>query len=160
MWWASSFPFMDCEGLRLRGGRDFTTSDSNQELAAPPPSPPMTWLPPGVLGKGVRLRLCLDRHDRRGRGCWHLVNLEAESEPLGKRLKSPDPDACIQSKEIASIQHQLIYLKNIFTSYDFTLTQFNACSCLCVYLFTPSWVTFGAGSDLIDCCHSNALPLL
>ncbi|XP_027896650.1 sex comb on midleg-like protein 4 isoform X1 [Xiphophorus couchianus] len=89
---------MDCEGLRLRGGRDFTTADSNQELAAPPPSPPMTWLPPCVLGKGVRLRLRLDRHDHRGRGCWHLVDLEAESEPLGKRLKSPDPDACIQSQ--------------------------------------------------------------
>ncbi|XP_069579675.1 sex comb on midleg-like protein 4 isoform X2 [Brachyistius frenatus] len=82
------------EGMRLRGGRDFNP-DSHRELGPPPP-PPVAWLP-GVLGKGVRLRLRLDRRDDRGRSCWHLVDLDAESEPAGRRLRSRDPDACTQS---------------------------------------------------------------
>ncbi|TNN71635.1 hypothetical protein EYF80_018160 [Liparis tanakae] len=79
------------EGMRLRGGRDFDPS-SYLELAPPPPGP-VAWLP-GVLSKGVRLRLRLDRRDNRGRGCWQLVDLEAESEPDGRRLRSRAPDAC------------------------------------------------------------------
>nr|XP_046229711.1 sex comb on midleg-like protein 4 isoform X2 [Scatophagus argus] len=70
--------------MRLRGGRHFNP-DSHQELAPPPT--PVAWLP-GVLSKGVRLRLRLDRRDDRGRGCWQLVDLEAESEPVGRRLRS------------------------------------------------------------------------
>ena len=87
-------------GMRLRGGRDFNP-DSPLELAPPPPPPPprpsVGWLP-GVLTKGVRLRLRLDRSDDRGRGCWQLVDLEAASEPIGRRLRSGAPAACTQSK--------------------------------------------------------------
>ncbi|XP_031177773.1 sex comb on midleg-like protein 4 isoform X2 [Sander lucioperca] len=83
-----------CEGMRLRGGRDFNP-DSYLELAPSPPHP-VAWLP-GVLSKGVRLRLRLDRRDNRGRGCWQLVDLEAESEPVGRRLRSRAPDTCTQS---------------------------------------------------------------
>ncbi|KAM9704698.1 uncharacterized protein scml4 isoform 1-T1 [Menidia menidia] len=75
--------------MRLRGGRDFDSS-LHQELA--PPLHPVTWLPPGV-----RLRLRLDRHDHRGRGCWHLVDLEAEAEPGDRRLRRQDSDTCTQS---------------------------------------------------------------
>ena len=83
-----------CEGMKLRGGRDFN-ADSHLELA---PAPlPVAWLP-GVLSKGVRLRLRLDRRDSRGRGCWQLVDLGAESEPAGGRLRDQDPDTCKQSK--------------------------------------------------------------
>ncbi|KAA8583131.1 hypothetical protein FQN60_015677, partial [Etheostoma spectabile] len=71
--------------MTLRGGRDFNP-DSYLELAPSPPHP-VAWLP-GVLSKGVRLRLRLDRRDNQGRGCWQLVDLEAESEPVGWRLRS------------------------------------------------------------------------
>ncbi|XP_030261679.1 sex comb on midleg-like protein 4 [Sparus aurata] len=82
--------------MRLRGGRDFNP-DSPLELAPPPPPrPSVGWLP-GVLTKGVRLRLRLDRSDDRGRGCWQLVDLEAASEPIGRRLRSGAHDACAQS---------------------------------------------------------------
>ncbi len=90
----SRLPLAGCEGMRLRGGRDFNP-DSHLELSPPPP--PVPWLP-GVLSKGVRLRLRLDRRDDRGRGCWQLVDLEAESEPVGRRLRSRAPDTCAQSK--------------------------------------------------------------
>lgn len=80
--------------MRLRGGRDLNP-DSYLELAPPPP--PVAWLP-GVLSKGVRLRLRLDHHDDQGRSCWQLVDLEAESETVGRRLRSQVPDACAQSK--------------------------------------------------------------
>ncbi|XP_070782422.1 sex comb on midleg-like protein 4 [Enoplosus armatus] len=83
----SRLPLAGCEGMRLRGGRDF-----NRELAPPP----VSWLP-GVLSKGVRLRLRLDRSDDRGRGCWQLVDLEAEPEQVGRRLRSRAPDTCAQS---------------------------------------------------------------
>ncbi|XP_076611661.1 sex comb on midleg-like protein 4 isoform X2 [Chaetodon auriga] len=75
--------------MRLRGGRDFNT-DSHLELARPP----VAWLP-GVLSKGVRLRLRLDRRDDRGRGCWQLVDLEPE--PVGRRLRSRAPDTCAEN---------------------------------------------------------------
>ncbi|XP_049446323.1 sex comb on midleg-like protein 4 isoform X2 [Epinephelus fuscoguttatus] len=81
--------------MRLRGGRDFNSPDSYLELAPPPPRP-VSWLP-GVLSKGVRLRLRLDRRDNRGRGCWQLVDLEAESEPVGRRLRSRASNTCTQS---------------------------------------------------------------
>ncbi|XP_072218710.1 sex comb on midleg-like protein 4 isoform X3 [Leuresthes tenuis] len=80
--------------MRLHGGQDFNP-DSHPEPA--PPLHPITWLPPGVFTKHVRLRLRLDRRDHRGRGCWHLVDLEAEPEPVGQRLRSRDPDTCTQS---------------------------------------------------------------
>lgn len=95
-------PLVDCEGMRLRGGRDFNP-DLPLELAPPPPPPlprpSIGWLP-GVLTKGVRLRLRLDRSDDRGRGCWQLVDLEAASEPIGRRLRSGAPDTCAQSKSL------------------------------------------------------------
>ncbi|GAA6229232.1 sex comb on midleg-like protein 4 isoform X1 [Lates japonicus] len=81
--------------MRLRGGRDFNPN-THLDLAPPPP-PPVAWLP-GVLSKRVRLRLRLDRRDDRGRGCWHLVDLEAESEPTGRSSRSRAPDICAQSK--------------------------------------------------------------
>ncbi|XP_075940135.1 sex comb on midleg-like protein 4 [Anarhichas minor] len=90
----SHLPLAGCEGMRLRGRRDFNP-DTYLELAPPPPSP-VAWLP-GVLSKGVRLRLRLDRRDNRGRGCWQLVDLEAEPEPVGRRLRSRGPDTCAQS---------------------------------------------------------------
>ncbi|XP_039454862.1 sex comb on midleg-like protein 4 isoform X2 [Oreochromis aureus] len=74
--------------MRLRGGRDLNL-DSHLELA---PSPcPVTWLP-GALSKGVRLRLRQDRRDHRGRSCWHLVDLDPESEPTVQSMKSQDTD--------------------------------------------------------------------
>ncbi|XP_038148555.1 sex comb on midleg-like protein 4 isoform X2 [Cyprinodon tularosa] len=82
--------------MRLQGGQN----DSHQELAAPPP-PPMTWLPPDILSQGVRLRLRLDGHDQRGRGCWYLVDLEAESDSVGRRFRSPNSEACQQSRMTA-----------------------------------------------------------
>ncbi|GLD59759.1 uncharacterized protein AKAME5_001173600 [Lates japonicus] len=72
------------EGMRLRGGRDFNPN-THLDLAPPPP-PPVAWLP-GVLSKRVRLRLRLDRRDDRGRGCWHLVDLESESELTGLEFR-------------------------------------------------------------------------
>ncbi|XP_037607478.1 sex comb on midleg-like protein 4 [Sebastes umbrosus] len=80
--------------MRLRGTRDLNP-DSYLELSPPPPRP-VAWLP-GVLSKGVRLRLRLDRRDNRGRGCWQLVDSEAESEPVGRRLRSQAPETCAQS---------------------------------------------------------------
>ena len=91
----SRLPLAGREGMRLRGGRDLSP-DSYLELAPPPPRP-VAWLP-GVLSKGVRLRLRLDRRDDRGRGCWQLVDLEAESEPVGRRLRSRAHGTCAQSK--------------------------------------------------------------
>ncbi|XP_039980871.1 uncharacterized protein scml4 isoform X4 [Xiphias gladius] len=82
-----------CKGMRLQRGQDFSAV-SHLDLAPLPL--PVAWLP-GVLSKGVRLRLRLDRRDNRGRGCWHLVDLDAESEPAGRRLRSHDPDTCAQS---------------------------------------------------------------
>nr|XP_020479325.1 sex comb on midleg-like protein 4 [Monopterus albus] len=79
--------------MRMRRGRDFIP-DSHPRLSPSPP--PVTWLP-GVLSKGVRLRLRLDHHDDQGRGCWHLVDLEAESEPSRQSQRSQAPDACTQS---------------------------------------------------------------
>lgn len=87
------------EGMRLQRGQEFN-SDSHLELGPPPP--PVTWLP-GVLSKGVRLRLRLDHRDDRGRGCWQLVDLETESEPGGRRPKSHTPDNHAQSKKSASV---------------------------------------------------------
>lgn len=84
-----------CEGMRLRGRQDFTP-DPHLELAPPSP-PPISWLP-GVLSKGVRLRLRLDRGGDRGRGCWQLVDLEAGSGPVGQRLRSRGPGTWAQSK--------------------------------------------------------------
>ncbi|KAK5853064.1 hypothetical protein PBY51_006886 [Eleginops maclovinus] len=80
--------------MRLRGGRDLSP-ESYLELAPAPPCR-VAWLP-GVLSKGVRLRLRLDHRDNRGRGCWQLVDLEEESEPVGRRLRSQGPDTCGQS---------------------------------------------------------------
>ncbi|KAK5880282.1 hypothetical protein CesoFtcFv8_023328 [Champsocephalus esox] len=74
--------------MRLRGGRD-SSPESYLELAPPPPGH-VAWLP-GVLSKGVRLRLRLDHRDNRGRGCWQLVDLEAESQQVGRRLRSRPP---------------------------------------------------------------------
>lgn len=83
--WDVSRPALaSCEEMRPRGGRDFSPN-SNLELARPPP--PVTWLP-GVLGKGVRLRLRLHRRYDGGRGCWQLVDLKAESEPGGWRMRT------------------------------------------------------------------------
>ncbi|XP_077949428.1 sex comb on midleg-like protein 4 [Gasterosteus aculeatus] len=78
--------------MRLQGRRDFYP-DSYLELAPPPPGP-VAWLP-GVLSKGVRLRLRLDRLDNRGRGCWQLVESKEESEPVGPRGRAHD--TCAQS---------------------------------------------------------------
>ncbi|KAK7906834.1 hypothetical protein WMY93_015446 [Mugilogobius chulae] len=76
--------------MRLRGGRDI-------KLATPPllaPAPPtVSWLP-GVLTKGVRLRLRLDRHGNQGRDSWHLVDLDAEMKPIGRRLRSQGSITC------------------------------------------------------------------
>ncbi len=91
---ASHRPLVGCKGMRLRGGRGFNP-ESKLKLA-PPPSPPVAWLP-GVLKKGVRLRLRLDHHDDRGRGCWQLVDLEEGSKPVGR-----SPGTCAQSKEVLS----------------------------------------------------------
>ncbi|XP_046878229.1 sex comb on midleg-like protein 4 isoform X1 [Hypomesus transpacificus] len=80
--------------MRLRGGRDLE-------------HPPVAWLPTGVLGvRSVRLRLRLDRRDDQGRGCWHLVDLEseAESEPIGRRLRDRAPPTC--SNSLMSIQSE------------------------------------------------------
>ncbi|KAM3861007.1 sex comb on midleg-like protein 4 [Diretmus argenteus] len=90
--------------MRLRRGRD-SNPDSDQDLAPPPP--PVAWLP-GVLGKGVRLRLRLDRHDDRGRSCWHLVNLEAEPEPAGRRLRDRAPATCSQKMQTPSLGPQFL----------------------------------------------------
>lgn len=79
-------------GMRLRGGRDLNPN-THPELAPSPP--PVAWLP-GVLSKGVRLRLRLDHHDDQGRSCWQLVDLEAGSETAGRRQR--DADTCTQSK--------------------------------------------------------------
>lgn len=93
----SRLPLEGYEGMRLRGGRDFKP-DSHLKLTHPlPPPAPVAWLP-GVLSKGVRLRLRLDRSDDRGRGCWQLVDLEAESQKVGRRLRSQAPDFCVQGK--------------------------------------------------------------
>lgn len=68
-----------CTGMRQRGGRDFNP-DSHLDLV--PPSPTVSWLP-GVLSRGVRLRLRLDRRDGRGRDCWHLVDTGRSRRQLG-----------------------------------------------------------------------------
>lgn len=74
--------------MRLRGGRDL---NPHPRLRPAPPDPHVTWLP-GALSKGVRLRLRLDRHDGRGRGCWQLVDLGAEPERDGRSLKDQEPE--------------------------------------------------------------------
>ncbi|XP_067338656.1 sex comb on midleg-like protein 4 isoform X2 [Channa argus] len=84
---------VDCKGMRLRGGQH-SNPNSHLELAHPPL--PVSWFP-GVLSKGVRLRLRLDRRDDQGRSCWQLVDLEAESEPVGRRLRSQASHSCTQS---------------------------------------------------------------
>ncbi|XP_055088318.1 sex comb on midleg-like protein 4 isoform X1 [Periophthalmus magnuspinnatus] len=76
--------------MRLRGGRDLHRV-SSPSLAHDPP--PVSWLP-GVLTKGVRLRLRLGRHGNKGRDCWHLVDLDAEMRPTGRRLRSQGPVTC------------------------------------------------------------------
>ncbi|KAI9544257.1 hypothetical protein NQZ68_005307 [Dissostichus eleginoides] len=88
--------------MRLRGGRDLSP-ESYLELAPPPPRQ-VAWLP-GVLSKGVRLRLRLDHRDNRGRGCWQLVDLEAESQQAGRRLRSRPPDTCAQTDEKSNTLH-------------------------------------------------------
>lgn len=104
----SRLPLTGCEGMRLRGTRDLNP-DSYLELSPPPPRP-VAWLP-GVLSKGVRLRLRLDRRDNRGRGCWQLVDSEAESEPVGRRLRSQAPDTCAQSK--SSFLKKALYFEGV-----------------------------------------------
>ncbi|XP_026197975.1 sex comb on midleg-like protein 4 isoform X1 [Anabas testudineus] len=79
--------------MRLRGRRD-SNPDSHLELLPSPPA--VTWLP-GVLTKGVRLRLRLDHRDDRGRSCWHLVDLEAEAGSVRRRPRARAPDTCTQS---------------------------------------------------------------
>ncbi|KAF3849783.1 hypothetical protein F7725_019502 [Dissostichus mawsoni] len=79
--------------MRLQGGRDLSP-ESYLELAPPPPHH-VAWLP-GVLSKGVRLRLRLDHRDNRGRGCWQLVDLEAESQQAGRRLRSRPPTPALK----------------------------------------------------------------
>lgn len=90
----SHSPLAGCEGMRLRGRRD-SNPDSHLELLPSPPA--VTWLP-GVLTKGVRLRLRLDHRDDRGRSCWHLVDLEAEAGSVRRRPRARAPDTCTQSK--------------------------------------------------------------
>ncbi|XP_041660701.1 sex comb on midleg-like protein 4 [Cheilinus undulatus] len=83
--------------MRLRGGRDF--NPGSQLNVSPHPSlapPPVSWLP-GVLSKGVRLRLRLDRRDDRGRSYWQLVDLDAGSETVGRRQRKRAPDICEKS---------------------------------------------------------------
>ncbi|XP_029353029.1 sex comb on midleg-like protein 4 isoform X2 [Echeneis naucrates] len=79
--------------MRLRRGREF---NPESHLEQGPPPPPVAWLP-GILSKGVRLRLRLDHRDNRGRGFWQLVDLEAESEAVGRRLKGRTLDIPTQS---------------------------------------------------------------
>lgn len=77
--------------MRLRGGRELKP-DPYLELVPPPP--PVAWLS-GVLRKGVRLRLRLNHGDDRGRSCWQLVDLGAESEGAGQARVA---DTCARSK--------------------------------------------------------------
>lgn len=74
--------------MRLSGGRDL---NPHPRLRTAPDDPRVSWLP-GVLGKGVHLRLRLDHHDGRGRGCWQLVGLGAEPEGGGWGLNSQVPE--------------------------------------------------------------------
>ncbi|XP_076025610.1 sex comb on midleg-like protein 4 isoform X2 [Genypterus blacodes] len=74
-WHASRLPPV---GMRLRGGRDLSP-DPRLGSGRPPPA---SWLP-GVLTKGVRLRLRLDHRDDRGRSFWQLVDLEEAGSETG-----------------------------------------------------------------------------
>lgn len=74
--------------MRLRGERDL---NPHPRLLPAPPDPHVTWLP-GVLSKGVRLRLRQDHHDGRGRGSWQLVDLGAGPERDGRGLKGQVPE--------------------------------------------------------------------
>lgn len=64
--------------MRQRGGRDL---NPHPRLRPAPADPRVSWLP-------VRLRLRLDHLEGRGRGCWQLVDLGAESEGGGWGLNS------------------------------------------------------------------------
>ncbi|KAG7240580.1 hypothetical protein INR49_026729 [Caranx melampygus] len=72
--------------MRLRRGQEFN-SDSHLDLGPPPP--PVTWLP-GVLSKGVRLRLRLDHRDDRAEaaGSWSIWK-RSRSQVGGDRGATP-----------------------------------------------------------------------
>ncbi|XP_029705677.1 sex comb on midleg-like protein 4 isoform X1 [Takifugu rubripes] len=85
-------------GMRLRGGRDL---NPHPRLRTAPADPRVSWLP-AALRKGVRLRLRLDHHDGRGRGCWQLVGLGAESEGGGWGLNSQVPEGLMSTLSASS----------------------------------------------------------
>ncbi|XP_031438079.1 sex comb on midleg-like protein 4 isoform X3 [Clupea harengus] len=69
--------------MRLRG-RDLEDSTDS-------------WIP-NILGvQSVRLRLRLDHHDDKGRGCWQLVDMNKEAGPSGRRLTSQTPPLCSET---------------------------------------------------------------
>ncbi|XP_056872480.1 sex comb on midleg-like protein 4 isoform X2 [Takifugu flavidus] len=84
--------------MRLRGGRDL---NPHPRLRTAPADPRVSWLP-AALRKGVRLRLRLDHHDGRGRGCWQLVGLGAESEGGGWGLNSQVPEGLMSTLSASS----------------------------------------------------------
>ncbi|XP_041109257.1 sex comb on midleg-like protein 4 isoform X1 [Polyodon spathula] len=69
----------------------------------------LPWIA-NVLGvQSVRLRLRLDRHDNRGKGCWQLVDLGGGSERSCRRLRDRIQPASSQSPmsiPAASVQKQ------------------------------------------------------
>ncbi|KAK1889267.1 Translocation protein SEC63 like [Dissostichus eleginoides] len=85
----------DTEELEVHEAKAMLDNHPHVMYPASPWAERVAWLP-GVLSKGVRLRLRLDHRDNRGRGCWQLVDLEAESQQAGRRLRSRPPDTCAQ----------------------------------------------------------------